>query len=193
MLKKISLVALCAASAFAMNSADININDKDLELGVKFDVGQFNDNVEPETMLVGARYLHADEDNSDVNDVDDYYELSFLMQNQMGNEDLILGLGLKLNSTKDYSTVPLGAEAKYHIPAETPIPIYINLALYYAPSVLTMQDADKYLEYRAEADFEVIDNGKVTLGYRVMNTDYDDARGDVEYNKSMYIGFKFLF
>jgi len=196
MLKKISLVVLCAASAFAMNSADININDKDLELGVKFDVGQFNDDVEPDTMLVGGRYLHADKDNSNTNsryDLDDYYELSFLMQNQMGNEDLVLGLGMKLNYTKNYSTVPLGAEAKYHIPADTPIPIYINLALYYAPSVLTMKDADKYLEYRAEADFEVIDNGKITLGYRVMNTDYDDARGDVEYNKSMYIGFKFAF
>jgi hypothetical protein len=144
-------------------------------------------------MLIGARYLHADKDNSDVNDVDDYYELSFLMQNQMGNEDLTLGLGLKLNSTKDYSTVPLGAEAKYHIPAQTPIPIFINLALYYAPSVLTMQDADNYLEYRAEADFEVIENGRVILGYRVMNTNYDDNRGDVEYNKAMYIGFKFAF
>lgn len=193
MLKKIGLVALCAASAFAMNSADININDKDLELGAKFDMGQFNDNVEPDTILIGARYLHGDEDNSDVNDVDDYYELSFLMQNQMGNEDLTLGLGLKLNSTKDYSTVPLGVEAKYHVPADTGIPIYVNLGLYYAPSVLTMQDADKYLEYRAEADFEVIENGRVTLGYRVMNTDYDDERGDVEYNKSMYIGFKFAF
>ena len=193
MFKKIALVALCATSVFAMHSAEININDEDLELAAKFDMGQFNDNVEPETVLIGGRYLHGSDENSDVNDVDDYYEISLLMQNQMGNEDLTLGLGMKINYTEDYSTVPLGAEAKYHLPLENTIPIYINLALYYAPSVLTMQDADKYLEYRAEADFEVIDNGKVTLGYRVMNTDYDDARGDVEYNKSMYIGFKFAF
>jgi len=193
MLKKIGLVALCAASAFAMHTAEININDEDLEIAAQFDMGQFNDDVEPDTVLIGGRYLHGGEDNSNVNDVDDYYEISFLMQNQMGNEDLTLGLGLKLNYTEDYSTVPLGAEAKYHLPLEKTIPIFINMAVYYAPSVLTMKDADKYFEYRMSADFEVIDNGKVTLGYRVMNTDYDDARGDVEYNKSMYIGFKFAF
>ena len=193
MLKKISLVALCAASAFAMNSADININDKDLELGVKFDVGQFNDNVEPETMLVGARYLHADEDNSDINDVDDYYELNFLMQNQMDNEDLVVGLGLKLNQTEDFISVPLGLEVGYKLPIDTTIPFYLNGMLYYAPSVLTMKDADSYLEYRIGLDIEIIDNARITLGYRVMDTDYDDARGDIEYNKSMYLGFKFLF
>ena len=134
-----------------------------------------------------------DYNDNDVNDVDDYYELSFLMQNQMGNEDLTLGLGMKLNYTEDYSSVPLGAEAKYHLPLDNTIPIFINLSMYYAPSVLTMQDADKYFEYRMSADFEVIENGRITVGYRVMNTDYDDKRGDVEYNKSAYIGFKFAF
>ena len=193
MLKKITLLAACTATAFAMHSADININDKDLEIGARFDIGQFNDNVEPDTMLVGARYLHGSEENSDVNDVDDYYELNFLLQSQMDNEDLVIGLGVKLNQTEDFASVPLGAEIGYKLPIDTSIPFYVNGMFYYAPSVLTMNDADSYLEYRIGLDVEIIDNARITLGYRVMNTDYDDRRGDVEYNKSAYIGFKFAF
>jgi hypothetical protein len=193
MLKKITLLAACAASAFAMNSADININNEDLEFGVRFDIGQFNENVEPETMLIGARYLHGSEENSDVRDINDYYELSFLIQNQMDNEDLVIGLGLKVNATEDFSSVPLGVEASYKLPIDTTIPVYVNGMLYYAPSVLTMQDADGYLEYRANVEFEIIENARITAGYRVMKTDYDDNRGDIEYNKSVYLGFKFAF
>jgi len=193
MLKKITLLAISAVSVFAMHSADININDDDLEFGVRLDIGQFNDNVEPESMFVSARYLHGSDDNSDVDDVDDYYEVGFLMQGQMDNEDLSIGLGLKLNHTEDYSTVPLGVEAAYKLPVDSKIPIYVGGQLYYAPSVLSMKDADSYLDYRVNVDFEVIDNGRVYVGYRVMNTDYDDRRGDVEYNKSAYLGFKFAF
>ena len=53
MLKKITLLLVTSLSLFAMHSAELNINQKDLEAGLKFDIGQFNDNVEPETMFVG--------------------------------------------------------------------------------------------------------------------------------------------
>ena len=40
MLKKISLITVCAVSVFAMHNAEININDKDLEIGARLDMGQ---------------------------------------------------------------------------------------------------------------------------------------------------------
>ena len=39
MLKKIGLLLCGTAAAFAMNSASININDKDLEIAGRLDVG----------------------------------------------------------------------------------------------------------------------------------------------------------
>ena len=65
MFKKLGLLAVCAASAFAMHNVELNVNDKDLEFGAKIDMGQFNENVEPDTVFVGAKILHGSVDNSE--------------------------------------------------------------------------------------------------------------------------------
>jgi hypothetical protein len=193
MLKKLGLITVCAASAFAMHTAEININDKDLEVSGQFDIGQFNDAVEPNTMFVGAKFLNADEKNSDNDNanLDPYFEVSFLMMKEMGDSGFKLGLGGKLNYTENFSALPLGVEGSYKIPADNLIPMYINAAVYYAPSVLSFSDADSYFETRINYDIEVIDNGKITLGYRKIDTNYDAA--DFTYNDSWYVGFKFNF
>jgi len=193
MLKKIAMVSVCAASAFAMHTGEININDKDVEVSAKFDVGQFNDNVEPDTMFVGAKFLNGDKGNTSNEDVDidPYFEANFLMRKEIGNSGMTLGLGLKLNFTKDYSALPLGLEFGYKIPAEKLIPMYLTGSLYYAPSALAFSDAKNYLEYRIGYDIEVIDNGYITLGYRTLETNYEAY--DFTYNKSWYVGFKIGF
>ena len=195
MLKKISIIAFLAVSAFAMHSGEININDKDLELSARLDMGQFNDNIEPDTMFVGGRFLNADRDNSSDNpsSLDPYYEVNFLMMREIGNKGMRMGMGAKVNHTKNYTTIPLGLEFSYKIPAPDLIPMYLNGSLYYAPSVLSFSDADDFLEYRISYDVEVIENGFVTVGYRNIDTDYDVANGTLNYNSSFYIGFKIGF
>ena len=201
MLKKITLFAAAATSAFAMHSAQININDKDLELGAKLDMGQFNHAVEPETVFIGANFLKADGENSDpkVNKLDEYYELNFLMQREVSNTGLSLGLGVKLNHTnkdqENFTSIPLGIEAKYKLPISRVVPFYLGGSFYYAPESLSLQDAHSFQEYRITLDIEVIKNANVTMGYRSLETDYEvnNHSRDFTYNKSAYIGFKFLF
>ncbi|MEN8303379.1 MAG: YfaZ family outer membrane protein [Campylobacterota bacterium] len=196
MLKKITLIALCAASAFAMHSGEININNKDLEIGAKFDIGQFNTAVEPDTMFVGGKFINADKDHSSPKgDVDPYFELNFLMMQAVGDQGMSVGMGAKLNFTKNYSAVPLGLEFAYKLPVTDFIPMYLNGSLYYAPSVLCMSDADSFLEYRLSYDVEVIKNGLITIGYRNIDTNYDNSHGRVDftYNESFYVGFKIGF
>ena len=197
MLKKLSMMTLCAASAFALNTAELNINDSDLEVSAKFDMGQFNDSVEPETVFVGARLLnghksHSDNENSSL---DSFVELNFLMLREIGDKGLSIGMGVKLNATKnngeDFMSIPLGVEAMYKIPASDLIPMYVGASLYYAPSVLSLADADNYLEYRINYDIEVIKNGRITIGYRSVDTNYEVS--NFNYNKSLYVGFKFAF
>lgn len=201
MLKKLSLMAVCTASAFAMHSLDININDKDLEVGVKADMGQFNDATEPNTVFVGAKFLHGNEDHSDLtkNTIHDYSELNFLMQREIDTSGLTIGLGLKLNHTENssesFTSIPLGIEASYKLPTGSVTPLYIGGSLYYAPEVLSLDDAQNFLEYRVNFDIEVIENGRISLGYRSIDTNYDVA-GDahrISYNRSAHIGFKFAF
>lgn len=197
MFKKLGLLTLCAASAFAMHNVELNINDKDLEFGARVDMGQFNDTVEPDSVFLGAKILHGSEDNSEFtssSDMQDYIEANFLMQRKVEATDLVIGLGVKVNATKNFSSVPLGLEASYRLAFSDKFPLYLRGAIYYAPEVLAMQDAKNFLEYRAALDLEVIKNASVTLGYRSLDTNYDTNKGgDVNYNKSVYVGFKFAF
>jgi hypothetical protein len=201
MLKKIALLMVATASAFAMHGVDININSKDLEVGAKLDMGQFNYNVEPNTVFVGVRFLKGDASHSDYHEdyIKDFYEMNFLMKRAVENTGLTLGLGLKLNHTENdtnkFTSVPLGIEANYKLPIDSAIPFYLGGSLYYAPEVLTMNEANNFLEYRVHFEAELIKNGFVTLGYRNIDTNYEvgGRNYDVKYNKSAYLGFKFLF
>lgn len=197
MFKKLGLIAVCAASAFAMHTAELNINDKDLEFAAKIDMGQFNDTVEPDSVFLGAKILHADEEHSDLSsssDIHDFYEFNFLMQRNVEATDLVIGLGVKVNGTKNFSSIPLGVEAAYKLPVSDKMPLYLRGCVYYAPEALSMQDAKNFLEYRVGVDLEVIKNGSVVAGYRLLDTNFEKNKGgDVNYNKSFYVGFKFAF
>ena len=195
MLKKISLLTIATVSAFAMNSAEININDTDLEISTKFDLGQFNDNVEPNTTFVGFRIVDAGSTHGPKNGYKNnlYYEANFLMKKPFSKNGLSIGMGVKFNYTTDFSSLPLGLEATYKIPAKEYIPMYLNGSVYYGPRVLSFGEADRYFEYRISYDIELINDGRLTVGYRSMHTNYQDARDNYIYNRAFYIGFKFLF
>ncbi|MDF1884216.1 hypothetical protein JHD49_09710 [Sulfurimonas sp. SAG-AH-194-C21] len=199
MLKKILLITATAISAFALHTAEININDRDLELGVKFDMGQFNNNIEPNTIFIGAKFLNGQKENSKLESggslsvIDPYFEVNFLMKKAIGDMGMSFGMGAKLNFTKDFSTLPLGLEFEYAIPAKKLVPMYVYGSVYYAPGALSFSDAKGFLEYRMSYDVEIIDNGRITIGYRNINTNYETALGNVVYNDSYYAGFKFAF
>ena len=199
MLKKIIIISIGAVSAFALHTAEININDKDLEVNAQFDMGQFNQNIEPNTFFVGGRYIKADAENSGdkYSDIDPLLEANFLLMKKVGNSGFRLGIGTKINYTQlsalDFVSVPLGVEGTYTIPVQKLIPIHLNAAVYYAPKVLAFKDAKDYLETRFSVDFELIKNGSVTVGYRKIETNYDVSGGDFRYNRSAYLGFKFKF
>lgn len=197
MFKKLSLMTVCAVSAFAMHSAEININDKDLEVGAKLDMGQFSNNTEPDTVFVGAKFLHADEEHSDLkrDTIHDFSELNFLMKREIDNSGLSIGLGVKVNHTENFTTIPLGIETAYKLPLTGPIPLYIGANLYYAPEVLSMENAKNFLEYHVNFDIEVIERGRISIGYRSIDTNYEtnNHTTNVSYNKSAHVGFKFAF
>ncbi len=199
MLRKLLLIAATVISAFALHTAEININDRDLELGAKFDIGQFNDGIEPDTIFFGGKILNGQKENSKVEnggsltDFDPYFEVNFLMKRAIGNMGLSVGMGAKLNYTKDFSSLPLGLEFDYCILTKELVPMFVYGSVYYAPGSLSSHDAKDFLDYRMSFDIEMIKNGRVTIGYRNINTNYKTAIGNVVYNDSFYAGFKFAF
>ena len=199
MLKQIILIAISAVSAFALHTAEININDKDLEVGAKFDMGQFNDAVEPNTMFIGGKFFNPSNAHSTdgLENIDPYFEANFLIMREIGNKGMSFGMGAKLNytkvETKNFSALPLGIEFAYKIPAPNLIPMALHGSLYYAPQVLSFADAKDYLEYRIHYDIEFIENAGVTVGYRSINTTFIDTSKLLNYNSSWYFGFQVKF
>ena len=199
MLKKITLISASVVSAFALHTAEININNKDLEAGMQLDIGQFNRRVEPNTMFVGARFLNADDAHSSdsLSFLDPYYEANFLVMREIGSYGIRFGMGIKLNymqvANKDFSSLPLGIELGYHLPILREIPITANASLYYAPEVLSFMDSTNYLDYRINFDIELIKNAGLTLGYRNINFSTGAASNSFNYNSSAYFGFKVKF
>ena len=194
MLKKLTLITASAVSAFALHTAEININNKDLEAGIKLDIGQFNRDVEPNTMFVGAKFLNADDAHSSdsITSLEPYYEANFLIMREVGNYGISFGMGVKFNyaqvGTSDFSALPLGVELEYKLPTPKEIPVSFSASFYYAPEVLSFADATEYLDYRAHFDIELIKNAGITLGYRNLNISANSSSKN--YNSSVYFGFQ---
>ncbi len=197
MFKKIGILVLSSISLFAMHSVELNINDKDLEIGAKIDVHQFSASTKENTVHLGFKFLHADESHSDAfnsADMHDYYEMNFLMKREIESTGLTIGLGVKINGTDSYMSVPLGVEIGYKLPVSGSMPMHINGVVYYAPEVLSMQDAKSFMEYSLDFEVEVIENASIILGVRSIDTNYvAEKGGDFSYNRSAYLGFRFYF
>ena len=199
MLKKLTILSLCAASAMAVHIGELNINNTDVEAELRFDMGQFNTMLDPDTTYVGVRFMRGSEEHSDnaLDEDKNLLEVNYLMQRPLDAHDaLTLGIGIKVDHTTagnlDFLAASLGIEAEYRLP--TAVPLYVGGAFYYAPEVLAFMDARHYVEGTVHVDIEVIQRGRVTFGYRNIETEYDVAGdGDVSFNKSLYGGFKFAF
>lgn len=195
MVKKIVLCAMISSAAFAAHQAELNVNNKDVEGQIRFDLSQIG--VASEGAYFGARILNGDEKNSDgIGNIDPLMEISFMVMRPVDNvPGLNLGLGIKGEYTKfdthRYAAVPLGLEAEMKLPLATPFPVYLGGALYYAPSVLTFHNGDEYLETRIHLDIEPIHNGRIEVGYRSIDTDVKNH--NITYNDAWYFGLRLNF
>ncbi|MFA6144668.1 MAG: YfaZ family outer membrane protein [Sulfurimonas sp.] len=197
MLKKIVLSSLIATSAFAAHQIEANVNSRDVEGQLRLDMGRMGNGSGLGTTYLGARFLNGDVNNSaTIGTINPLMEVSFMVQNSVrGVRGLELGLGVKGEYTKIdgniYSAIPLGLEAQLQLPLNTPFPFYLGGALYYAPSALAFKDASSYMETRIHLDFEPIDNGRIEVGYRTIDTNVKTR--DITYNDSWYFGLRLDF
>jgi len=196
MLKKLLFIAAMSSALFGFHTAELNINDKDFEGKLRFDMGQFNETVMPDSIFFGIGYIKGSEEHSDFPTADGLVEAAFLMQRPFGSsENLLIGMGIKYEYSRiresDFSALPIGLEARYLLPISVGVPMYVGGIFYYSPEVLTFNDAKNYIEYRANFDMELIERGHVVIGYR--NIDLNTDVKDMNYNHSWYLGFKFQF
>ena len=203
MLKKIGLIIASAASVFAMHSAEININEKDLGVSAKLDMGQFNQTIEPDTTFIGAAIINGSDDYSEdengykLEGLNGYYELNFLMRRAVNGSGFTAGLGLKLNHTKmeeSFVSIPLGLELGYTLPSV--LPVTFGVSAYYAPESLSFEKGKNFLEYQASVSVELIERASIIAGFRKLDMKFhvdDETDYAINYNTSTYFGFRFQF
>lgn len=193
MLKKLLIITLfLTISSFAGERASfgLNINNEDLEVEGRMSLASQTSRLEYRNFFIDANFVN---DNDDT-----LYGAGFYVENSpQGYPNLKFAIGLRSvfsqNDTlnKDFVAIPItvSGKARMYFPNLPKSELGVKLA--YAPNPLTFADGDSYLEYRVEADMQVIENIAVYVGYRGIETDYDVA--DVTFNSSAYVGFKFIF
>lgn len=188
---------ISVTSAFAFHIGELNINNKDIEAQARLDMGQFNHQVDPHTTFIGMRYLSSSKDHSDYHKDPQLFELNALLQKEVSSlPALRLGIGVRYEYVDvddvDFSAIPLGVEVAYRLPSEDFIPMHLGGSFYYSPEVLSFGDAKHYLEYKINLDFEIIDNGFITIGYRHIDTRYQAGNSE-NLNAGFLFGFKVFF
>lgn len=169
----------------AQSNIGLNINDEDLEVTASIDLNALTYYSDSTSYSLDASYLHTDGD--DLTTLGVSAESTF-----QGVDGLSLGLGLKSVFTDDFIAIPFFAKARYTLPLNYSIPTTsVASSLAYSPSVLTFSDGESYMEFRIEADMEVVNNVHLFTGYRNIDTEYDHH--DQTFNNSFYGGMKLSF
>ncbi len=193
MFKKLLIVALfCGSFVYASEKASfgLNINSDDLEIEGRVSMATRSHSLEYRNFFIDGNFIKGDNDN--------LYGVGFYVENSpAGYPNIEFGIGLRsiFSSNdildKDFVAVPIQVSAKARMYLGNIPKSSLGVKFAYAPSPLAFADADNYLEYRIEADMQVIQNIDIYLGYRKIETNYDKA--DVDFNSAGYVGFKFIF
>ena len=201
MLKKILVtLTLLGSSAQAYHEFELNLNNKDLDMHLNLDMGQFNNSIEPENLMIETRLLIGSPENARLpyeRDKNLLGEIGFVAQSSSAMAPgLTMGMGVKLAYTYlsggSVFAMPLGVQGDYVLPFITFIPIHIGGQFYYAPKVLSFSDSDTYMEYQGNIDIELMERGLLTMGYRGIDSPVEQM-GNAYINRSYFAGFKFKF
>lgn len=115
-----------------------------------------------------------------------------------GNVENIRGLDASLGVKGYYLDIPgedeygfgLGGEVSFKLPANPRAQIETHF--YYSPGITVSGDVDYITDISIRGSYKLLKNGEVYVGYRNLSAEMKDA-GNLELNKGLNVGFKFLF
>ena len=171
------LLALASGGALA-DSLELNLHDEALRAtfahvarpGMEWDVGHYYNEDDVTVTHLG---LHVSGEN----------------WSKAGTFDVGLGGRLLLvrSDEEDASALALGARVRF-----SPVHrVGIGGELYFAPDITTFDEATRYTEATVRADYQLLPQALLYVGYRVIEMDFDDV-DDVEIDDSFQVGMKLL-
>ena len=184
----IYIAALCSGSAMAA-TFDLNVSDESVQAKYGHLVGG---STYGRTELTYGVLYHDD------NDKEGMAELGLQVVDKAGTKmpGLELGIGPKIyvagsdQSDTDAVAVGLGGQLRYkHQPLSR---LVFGLALYYAPGIVSFEDAKKMYETNANVAYEILPTANVYLAHRTIR--YDLKLGKEEtIDDGVNVGMQFRF
>lgn len=179
-----------SAAGAASQDLDLNLSSDAIRGEFAFDVGGlpnnnakvaigglFSEDLEPEDLTA----IHA----------------GLLVTGDTGARDALVeaGLGVRIVAldvadSLNGAAIALGGEVDARLPAFNRIGV--SGYVYYAPDVSSFSDINQYIEYAFDANYEIIRNAFVYLGYRQVRLDIDEA-GDFTADTGLHAGFRLRF
>ncbi len=161
MLRKIFAISLMSVASIA--AADT------LDIGLSNTTAQFKYGVA--SGLAGKSEVYAELMYNDKNSVIGGAGL-LVANDEMKVPGLTIGIGAKaiVATIKDApgrtnsSAIALGAQVRYELPVERRVAF--GGEAYFAPTIITFGDADRYQQYGARAEFSISPQLQVYAGYR---------------------------
>ena len=181
------LLLVTTASPLYAQSFDINVSDDSAQVKYGSLIGGSNYG----RTELGFGFLYNEDDNY-------LAEISLQVVDEAGSKSpgLQIGVGPKLygahidNHDADAIAVGLGGQLLYKPPS---LPrLILSLAGYYAPGIITFQDADHMYEAEARVGYEILPTVNLYLGYRSIELDLDEG-GNKKVDDGGLFGMMFRF
>jgi hypothetical protein len=189
LLRSLVSVALLAVSATAFADAvDINLNDTSAQLQYKAAMG--GTNLGKSELDMGVLY---NQKNNLLG------EVGILVKDDVGGNapGVSVGVGLKALSARiatvnaNASALAVGGMVRYSPPAERRLAFVGQL--YLSPNIITFGGANRYLETGARAEYEIIPQAVVYLGYRNISFNMKNSGRNATFDEGVNIGVRMAF
>ena len=175
------LLSLASPTAFA--------TDVDISLTNDSAKGQVNFFETTSDIQLGAGYTYH-EGSRHIGNIDFHAQ----GRTALGNLPTTAGLGFRAlgweQDSLDGGAVGLGGFATVNIP-DAP-GLSFTGGLHYAPSILSFGDSDDMTSLELRANYRVIRNAEVFVGYRYLNTDFEGP-SDLNLDEGVLAGMKLFF
>lgn len=100
----------------------------------------------------------------------------FISPKQISGNGTVLGLGGQFNYTwPDYNRFNIGGE------------------LYYAPKIVSFNNANRFLEYGVNAGYEILRNAELYVGWRHVSAAFSSSHGNVTLDSTFMVGLNLNF
>jgi hypothetical protein len=195
MLRKLILVGIMPVISTALNAA----HAAGLDISLGNETAQFVYMFDSDSQIgIGGADVGA---GVFFNDGDDYL-LNFsvlVMGHSVGrNRALQLGAGVKAYAgeldipvQETVGAVALGGKVSYIFPAS--MPMALSAELFYAPDVTSFGDNESLTEFLLRLEIEVAPTTRFYVGYRNLETEFENSGIDYELDDNGHVGVRFSF